>query len=277
MPRISPNAIIDPQANLAEDVVVGPFTVIGPHVTIGPGCKIHNNVTVTGPTEIGEQNEFYPNCVIGADPQDLKFKGGPTKLVIGSKNVFRECVTVNRGTEVGGGITKIGSKNLFMACCHIAHDCTVEDHVIVANNGLIAGHVKVERCAVISGAAAIHHFVTVGRNAMIGGLSRVTMDVPPFMIYEGNPGSVRGLNIRSLQRNGFTEAQIDAMKEAYKRLFRGNENFSVVAEELEQKLNDENVKYLIDFMRRSGQGKFGRYLETVRMDTPEDIKGFYKE
>ncbi len=277
MPNIAPNAFIDPKATIAGDAEVGCFCVIGAQVTIGPGCKLHNNVTVCGPTTMGEKNEFYPNCVIGADPQDLKYRGGPTELVIGSNNIFRENVTVNRGTEVAGGKTIVGDGNLFMAGVHVAHDCHVEDHVIIANAALIAGHVKLERSTVIGGGAAIHHFSTIGRNTMIGGLTRVVTDVPPFMIFDGIPGAIRGVNIRGLARNGFTEEQIEGVKEAYKKLFRGG-NFLPALDELEQANgHDPNIRYLIDFMRRSLSGKHGRYLETLRQDTPEDLGDFYKE
>jgi UDP-N-acetylglucosamine acyltransferase len=277
MPNIAPNAYIDPKANIADDAEIGCFCVIGAQVTIGPGCKLHNHVTVCGPTTMGEKNEFYPNCVIGADPQDLKYKGGPTQLVIGSNNIFRENVTVNRGTEVAGGKTIIGDGNLFMAGVHVAHDCVVEDHVIVANAALLAGHVKLERSTVIGGGAAIHHFSTIGRNTMIGGLTRVVTDVPPFMIFDGIPGAIRGVNIRGLIRNGFTERQVDAVKDAYKKLFRGG-NFLPALEELERESGtDDTIRYLIDFMRRSMQGKHGRHLETLRQDTPEDLGDFYKE
>jgi len=277
MARIAPNACGDPKAQLADDVVVGPFCVVGPDVTLGAGCVLLNNVTIYGPATIGPGNKFFPNCVIGGEPQDLKYKGGPTQLIVGAQNIFRECVTVNRGTELGGGKTVIGDGNLFMAGVHVGHDSIVEDHVIIANNVLIGGHVKLERCAVIGGGAAIHHFATVGRNAMVGGLTRVVADVPPFMIFEGNPGSVRSINVKSLQRNGFTDAQVEAIKEAFKRLFRKTENFVTVAEDMERSGADANIRYLIDFMRRSAGGKFGRHLETTRSDTPEDIGKFYKD
>ncbi|MFA5864651.1 MAG: acyl-ACP--UDP-N-acetylglucosamine O-acyltransferase [Phycisphaerae bacterium] len=277
MPKIAINVYIDPDAQLADDVQVGPNCYIGPKVSIGPGCKLHNNVTIMGSTTIGHQNEFYPNSVIGGDPQDLKFKGGSTQLFVGSNNIFRENVTVNRGTEVGGGKTVIGNGNLFMVGVHIGHDCVVEDHVIIANNALIGGHVKLERSTVIGGGAAIHHFATIGRNAMIGGLTRVVTDVPPFMIFEGNPGIVRGVNSKGLSRNEFTDEQIQAVKDAYKKLFRGGNFLSALAELDQEPNEDRNLKYLIDFMRRSLQGKYGRYLETIRHDTPEDIGNFYKD
>ena len=277
MPQIAPNAYIDPKARLADDVRVGPNSCVGPDVVVGPGCRLENNVTLQGPAVIGPENEFYPNCVIGGDPHDLKYKGGPTELVIGSKNIFRECVTVNRGTELGGGKTSIGDGNLFMAGVHVGHDSIIEDHVIVANNVLIGGHVKLERCAVIGGGAAIHHFATIGRNAMVGGLTRVVADVPPYMIFEGNPGSIRGVNTKGLARNGFTEEQIEAVKQVYKKLFRAG-NFTGALDELIQlNVQDPVIRYLIEFMQHSLEGKYGRYRESIRHDKPEDLGDFYKD
>lgn len=275
--RIAQNVYIDPTARVAADVHVGPNSWIGPNVTIGPGCKLHNNVTIYGPTTIGTGNEFYPNGVIGADPQDLKYKGGPTELHIGNHCVFREGVTANRGTELGGGRTVVGDKCLFMAYAHIGHDSIIEDHVIVANNVLIGGHVRIERCANIGGGAAIHHFATIGRSAMVGGLTRVVVDVPPFTLFEGNPGGPRGINVRGLTRSGLTEAQIEAVKDAFKKILRGGNFHAALAEYAARGGMDENVRYFIEFLQRRTQGKFGRYLETQRSDTPEDIRHFYHD
>jgi UDP-N-acetylglucosamine acyltransferase len=276
MTKIAPNAYIDPNAELADDIEVGPSCYIGPKVILGQGCKLLNNVTIIGPSTIGSENIFFPNSVIGADPQDLKYKGGRTELIIGSKNVFRENVTVNRGTELGGGKTIVGHGNLFMAGVHIGHDCAIEDHVVAANNVLLGGHLKIERCAFIGGGAGIHHFCTIGRNAMIGGLSGVTSDVPPYMIFDGNPGAARSVNVRGLLRNGFTREQIDAIKDAFKKLFRSGK-FLMALAELEQESTEEHVKYLAEFMRRSFSGKHGRFLETRRCDTIKDLGNFYKD
>lgn len=277
MPKIGPNVFIDPTAILADDVVIGPGTFIGANVTIDTGCKLFNNVTVLGPTKIGQKNEFFPNCVVGADPQDLKYKGGFTELIIGDNNVFRENVTVNRGTELGGGKTLIGNGNLFMAGVHVGHDCIIEDHVVAANNVLLGGHLHVERCAFIGGAAAIHHFCTIGRNAMIGGLSAVVADIPPFTISDGNPAVARAINVRGLVRNGFSEEQIEAIKEAFKKLFKSGKFLTALSKLEADKSLDANVQYLVEFMRRSTQGKHGRYRETLRCDTIQDIGNFYKE
>ncbi len=269
---IGQNCYIDAKAELADDIIVGPNCYIGPDVIIDSGCKLHNNVTIVGKTRIGKNNEFYQNSVIGTAPQDLKFKGGETELIIGVGNIFRENVTVHRGTELGGGKTIIGDGNLFMAGVHIAHDCHITQGVIIANNALIAGHVKLEESTVIGGGAGIHHFVTVGRNAMVGGLTRVVKDVPPFMICEGNPASVRGVNVIGLSRNGFTEQEIDNIKRAYRMMFKGKALELALKEIRNSGETDVNVIYLVEFMERRMKGKHGRYLETIRIDSPKDIR-----
>jgi len=278
MPEIAPTAYVDGKATLAEDVSVGHNCYIGPNVTLGRGCVLHNNVTLTGHTTVGENNTFFQNAVLGTIPQDLKYRGSPTRLIIGDNNLFRENVTVHLGTELGGGVTEIGSNNLLMAGVHVAHDCHIHNRVVIANNALVAGHVVLEDCAVIGGGAGLHHFVTVGRNSMVGGLSRVVVDVPPFMIYEGNPGAVRGVNTTGLSRNGFTPEQIEAIKDVYKKVFRSNGRSLPALEELARSDGlDENVRYLIDFMQRSFAGKHGRYREALRQDKPEDVGRFYRD
>jgi len=275
MTEIAPTAHVDPQADLADDVKIGENCYIGPNVKLGPGCALYNNVTIIGSTTVGKNNVFFPNAVLGTMPQDLKYKGGETKLVIGNDNTFRENVTVHRGTELGGAVTSIGSGNLFMAGVHIAHDCHVADRVIIANNALIAGHVVLEQLTVIGGGAALHHFVTVGKNAMVGGLTRVVYDVPPFMIFEGNPGSIRSVNTTGLTRNGFDPGQVEAIKTAYKKLYRSG-NVRPALNELEKTNGDDpNVRYLIDFIRRSFLGRHGRYLESMRTDTNSDTGNSY--
>jgi len=276
MTTIAPTAHIDPSAEIAEDVEIGHNCFVGPRVTLGPGCILYNNVTLIGRTTVGRQNTFFQNAVIGAVPQDLKYKGGDTQIVIGDGNTFRENVTVHLGTELGGGTTRIGSHNLLMAGVHIAHDCCVGDRVLLANNALVAGHVTLEDSTVIGGGAGLHHFVTVGRNAMVGGLTRVICDVPPFMIFEGNPGSVRGINVTGLVRNQFTPEQIQALKQVYKKLFRGGQILRALDELEQSQPQDENIRYLVEFLRRSFQGKHGRYLEATRTDKAEDLASFYR-
>lgn len=280
MRNIGPNCYIDPKSKIAEDVIIGPNCYIGPDVVIDSGCKLHNNVTIIGPTKIGKNNQFYPNAVIGADPQDLKYKGSQTELIIGDNNIFRESVTIHRGTELGDKKTEIGNNNLFMAGVHIAHDCIIEDHVILANNVLVAGHVHIERGAVVGGGAGIHHFVTIGRHAMIGGLTRVISDVPPFMLFGGTPPKVRGINTRGLRRSGYTEEDINALRRVYRILFKEKKGqMALIIKQLEEdnEANTPSIKYLLEFLKRRGKAKFGRFREGFRTDTIEDIIGFYKD
>jgi UDP-N-acetylglucosamine acyltransferase len=272
MTQIASTAIVDPKAELADDVQIGHFCVIGPKVTLGPGCVLHNNVTIVGRTTVGRGNAFFQHAVIGAVPQDLKYKGEDSEVIIGDGNAFRENVTVHLGTMLGGGKTVIGNHCLFMVGIHVGHDSHIDDHVVIANNVLLGGHVKIEAGVVIGGGAAVHHFVTIGRYAMIGGLTRIVTDIPPFMIYEGNPGEVRAVNTIGLSRKGFDESHVDAVKTAFRQLYRKKtpmrETLKTLAVEY---ANDENVQHLIASLERSMQGRHGRYLETCRCDSASDI------
>ena len=202
MSGIHPTAIIAPSAQVAPSTRVGPYSVIGPGVVLGEDCILHNHVTIAGPTTIGVGNEFYPYSSIGQRSQDLKYKEEPTHLRIGDHNTFREFVTVHRATDQGG-TTLIGSHGNFLAYAHIAHDCTVGDHVIFSNNGTLAGHVWVGDHAVIGGLSGVHQFCRIGAHAIIGGCTKIVQDVPPFMIADGNPAEVRGINMVGLERRGF--------------------------------------------------------------------------
>jgi UDP-N-acetylglucosamine acyltransferase len=264
MPKISPHAVIDPKAEIAEDVEVGPFCVIGPGVKIGSGCRLLNNVTILGRTTIGKDNVFFPNAVIGAAPQDKKFKGETTELHIGNANVFREAVTVHVGTEMGGGLTRIGDNGLYMVNAHIGHDAMIGNGVVVANNVMIAGHVVCENNVVISGGVGIHHFVTVGETAFIGGYSRIHYDVPPFCKVDG-ADVVRGLNKQGLRRGGYNDTDLDALEEAYSRLFGRKKPMAVAMAEFDlQNGVNPYVKQMVEFLQRRASGKHGRYLETLR-------------
>jgi len=215
---IHPTAIISAQAELASDVEVGPYCVIGAGVKIGSGTVLKSHVVIDGITEIGQGNVLYPFAAIGGQTQDLKYAGEPTSLVIGDRNTFRENVTVHRSTSQTEP-TRIGSDNNFLAYSHVAHDCIVGDHCIFSNNGTIAGHVVVQDYAIISGFAAVHQFCRVGRHSIIGGCAKIVQDVTPFMIVDGTPAEVRGINTIGLQRRGFTPEQIREVKTAYKALF----------------------------------------------------------
>src|SRR4051812_10706471 len=218
MPKISPLASIDPAAVIADDVEIGPFCVIGPHVSLAAGNRLLNNVTVVGHTTVGPRNTFFPNSVIGTAPQDKKYKGAATRLEIGSDNQFREAVTIHLGTEKGGGITRIGNNNLYMVNVHIGHDCQFGSNCTLANNVMIAGHVVCGDNVSMMGVAGVHHFVTIGDFAYIGGAARIHHDVPPFVKIDG-ADQVRGLNSVGLQRAGYSQADIDALEDACRKLF----------------------------------------------------------
>lgn len=264
MPKISPHAVIDPQAQIAEDVEVGPFCVIGPYVRIGSGCRLLNNVTILGRTTIGKDNVFFPNAVIGTAPQDKKFKGENAELTIGNANVFREAVTLHVGTEKGGGITRVGDNGLYMVNAHIGHDAQIGNGVVISNNVMIAGHVICENNVAVMGGVGIHHFVTVGESAYIGAFSRVHYDVPPFCKVDG-ADVVRGLNKVGMRRAGYSDPDIEALDEAYRRLFGRKKPMALAMAEFDlQNGINPYVKQMVEFLQRRSSGKYGRYLETLR-------------
>ncbi len=263
---IDPSAKVHPDAKLAPGVVIGAFTLVGPHVEIGQDTRIGNNCTITGHTTLGKGNQVFSSAVLGSFPQDITYNGEPTRLEIGDGNLFREFVTVNVGTVKGGELTRIGNNCMFMACSHVAHDCHVGSNVIMINNALIAGHVEIGDRAVLNGGAAINQFCSIGKWAYVGGLTRIVQDVPPFTIIEGHPARIRGVNIIGMQRGGFTEDQINKLKEAHKFIFRSSSVHSKALEELESKPDlSEEVRYLVEFLRRREQGKSGRWRETQRI------------
>ena len=259
-------ADVHPDADLADDVTVGAFSVIGPHVRIGAGCRVMNTVTIEGRTTIGEGNVFFPGAVIGAIPQDLKYQGGDTRLEIGNANTFRECVTVNLGTEFGGWVTRIGNGSLLMACSHVGHDCQIGDRVILANCVLLAGHCSLEDDAKVMGLVGLQQFTTIGQHAYVGGLTRVVQDAPPFMMVAGDPAKVHRVNVIGLQRAGLSEERIEAIRDAYRLLYRPNVmNRTQVLDELDGRDGlTEEVRYLVDFLKRVQEGKSGRQLEAER-------------
>jgi UDP-N-acetylglucosamine acyltransferase len=256
---IDSTATIHPTTRLGKNVHIGPYCVIGPGSEIGDGTVLKNHVTVGLNTKMGRNNTAYPYSSIGSDPQDLSWHGEDTHLVIGDRNVFRESVTVNRGTHKGDGFTRVGNGNLIMACAHIAHDCLLGDNIIMANNSLLAGHVIIEDRAILNGAAAVHQFTTVGKLSYVGGLTRIVQDVPPYMIVEGNPSKVRKVNIVGLQRNGVGQERINALKKVYRALFRSRKPRAEVVAEFEgQEDLTPEVQELIEFLRRVDRGRHGR-------------------
>ncbi|MGA3067188.1 MAG: acyl-ACP--UDP-N-acetylglucosamine O-acyltransferase [Tepidisphaeraceae bacterium] len=264
MANISPHSCVDPKAELAADVEVGPFCQIGPEVVLGRGCRLLGHVVITGRTKVGAGNVFHPNSALGGPPQDKKYAGEATGLEIGDGNDFREGVTVHVGTATGSGCTRIGDDNLLMANCHLGHDVQMGSHCVVANNVMIAGHVACGNYVHLMGGAGVHHFVTIGSYAFIGGAARIHHDVPPFVKVDG-ADKVRGLNSVGLQRAGFSQKDIDELEEACRRLFYRRKPFAEAMGEFDT-LNGINphIKELVDFLRRRDQGKHGRYLERFR-------------
>lgn len=268
MAEIHPTAIIDRSAVIADSAVVGPYSVVGPDVRLGKGTVLHNHVTVQRHTAIGDENEVYPYSVLGADPQDRKWRGEAARCTIGHRNIIREHVTVHRGTTNGGGMTAIGDDNLIMVAAHIAHDCVLSDHITVANQVMLAGHVHVEEGANIGGGAGVHHFATIGACAFVGGLARITKDVPPFMIVEGHPAEVRAINSIAMSRRGYEPQHIEAVKDAFKRLYR--DNGAPMVDKLCELRRDyadvPAVLRLCNALAAAADGVHGRALETARHD-----------
>ena len=230
---IDPRAIIDPGAELADDVSVGPFTIIGPDVKIGTGCEIGSHVVIKGTTEIGRDNRIFQFASVGEDPQDKKYAGETTRLVIGDRNVIREFVTLNRGTAQDEGITSIGSDNLLMAYVHVAHDCHIGDHAILANGASLAGHVQVEDWAILGGFTLVHQFTRIGAHCFTGMGSAIAKDVPPYMMVSGQPARPHGINSEGLKRRGFSQEQLSAIKKAYKTLYKSGLSLEAAIEEIE--------------------------------------------
>jgi UDP-N-acetylglucosamine acyltransferase len=274
MATIHPTAIVDPTATVAESVVVGPYCVIGPEVCLDAGTVLHNHVIVQALTTIGQDNEIYPFAVLGADPQDRKFQGERAFCVIGDGNRIREHVTVHRGTANGGYYTRIGNDNLIMVAAHIAHDCQIKDHVTIANQVMLAGHVHVENGASIGGGAGLHHFVSVGVCSFVGAMARISKDVPPYMIVEGNPAEVRAVNSIAMNRRGYGPQDIEALKQAFRRLFRDND--ATMSEKLtmvrEEQPDVEAVTTLCDALAATAVGVHGRALEQKRLDDKRAVE-----
>jgi len=262
---IAPQSVVDPRAEIDDDVQIGPFCVVGPHVRIGRGTKLENNVTLMGRVTIGEDNHIYPGAVIGAEPQDISYGGTETEVIIGSNNIIRECVTINRASEKEDGITRLGDHNFLMACSHVAHDCKIGSHVIVSNGTLLAGHVHVHDHAWLSGAVAVHHFATIGAYSFVAGCSAVRHDVPPYMLVEGFPARPRCINSVGLKRNNFAPEVIRALAEAHRLLFRARVGLEHAWEILRG--NGQlfpQVNHLLSFVQGQHEGDHGRARERRR-------------
>ena len=250
MAEVHPTSIVDPSAELGGNISVGPFCTIGPDVRLGDGCVLISHVVVAGNTKIGPNCRLYPFATIGLQPQDMKYEGELSALEIGANNIFREQVTVNPGTKGGGMVTAIGNNCLFMVGAHVAHDCKVGNHVVMANNATLAGHVTIEDFAIIGGLAAIHQYCRVGRHAMVGGMSGVENDVIPYGSVMGDRARLSGLNIIGLKRRGFSRADISALRKAYRLMFAEEGTMAErLTDVLESFADHEAVSEVIDFIR----------------------------
>lgn len=256
---VHPTAVVHRGTVLGAGVTIGPYTVVHEGCEIGAGTRIGSNCTIGPWTRMGARNVVSSHAAVGGDPQDRLYKGEKTWLVMGDQNEVREFATINRGTMKGDGTTRIGNRNLLMACSHVAHDCILGDQIVLANNVLLAGHVVIEDCAILNGAAAVQQFTTIGRLAYVGGLTRIVQDVPPFMVVEGNPAKVWKANIVGLQRNGYSEEQIAALREAHRIIFRSKHPRAKTLASFEQDGNmTPEVGELIAFLNRVERGTFGR-------------------
>ena len=267
---IHPAAIVHPDARIGAGTVIGPYVSIGEHVTIGRDCRIGASAVIDGWTEIGDANEIFPMASVGLIPQDLKFSGEKTRLVIGDRNVVREFVTIHRGTAGGGALTSIGDRNLFMAYAHIAHDCHVGNHTIFGNGATLAGHVKVEDYANVGAFSGVHQFCRVGRHAFIGGYSVVTKDALPFAKTVGNRARIYGLNTIGLVRRKFSQDAIAKLRRAYRHLLHSNTSRALMQIERDPTLQCDEVRYVVEFIRTSSRGvglrRPSRRLEEVMDD-----------
>jgi len=262
---VATNTCVDPRAQVDDDVEIGPFCVIGPDVRIGRGTRLLSHVTLMGRVTIGCHNRIYPNVVIGGEPQDVSYAGAATQVIVGSHNIIREGVTINRGSEKEQGVTSIGDYNFVMACCHIAHDCSLGNRIVMANASLLGGHVHIHDHASLSGGAAVHHYATIGSYSFVGGLSRVLHDVPPFMLVEGAPARPRCINIVALKRNDFPPEVINGLAEAHRLIYRAKVGLDHAREILRgNELLAPQVNELLGFIQGQQEGRHGRKRELRR-------------
>ena len=253
--NIHPTAIISPGATLAEGVEVGPYSIIGPDCHIGKNTSIGPHVVIESHTDIGEGCRISQFASLGGAPQDLKYQGEATRVVIGNYNTIREYVTVNRATKADIGVTSIGNHNMLMAYCHVAHNCRLENHIVMANAANLAGHIHVEDFAIIGGLSGIHQFTRIGAHCIIGGASAVTKDVPPFVMASGNFAKLFGLNMIGLKRRGFTDETLRALKKAYRIVFRSSMLLSAAIKKVEQEVEDlPEIRQFLAFIRESKRG-----------------------
>ncbi len=252
--EIHPTAIVAAGAEIGAGTFIGPYCIVEAGVVLGADCWLQHHVTICGPTRAGARNRFYAYCSIGQQTQDLKYGGEPTYLEIGNENTFREFVTINRSTS-GDGRTRVGSCGNFLAYSHIGHDCVIGDAVIFSNNGTLAGHVQVEDRAIIGGLTAVHQFCRIGRFAITGGCSKIVQDVPPFMIADGNPAEIRGVNLVGLERNSFAPESVKWIKEAFRLIYRSKLNTRQAVEAVRKELPaNKEITQILDFIEKSERG-----------------------
>ena len=280
---ISPLAQVSPKAEIGDNVEIGPFCLIGPHVRIGEGTRLDSHVVIVGHTTIGRRNRFFPQVVIGGEPQDKSYRESTTRVEIGDDNYFREGVTVNRGAEKEDRVTRIGNRNMLMANSHVAHNCHVHSDAILVNGVLLGGHVHIHDGAIVSGNSVVHHFSTLGTLSFVSGGCRVPHDVPPYMLAAGsdNP-TIKTVNVVGMRRRGISETSIRTIKKAHRLLFREHKPLDVVRELFHEQLEDVipiELTTLLNFLERQREGKMGRARETVRdrksdpsQDTPPEIR-----
>jgi UDP-N-acetylglucosamine acyltransferase len=249
--RIDPTARVADGAVLGADVEIGAYSVVGADVQIGDGTTLGAHAVVTGPTRIGRDNRIHPFAAVGGDPQDKKFRGERSELVIGDRNTIREFVTINRGTGDGGGVTRIGDDNWIMAYAHIAHDCTIGNHTIFSNNATLAGHVEIGDHVILSGFSGVHQFCRIGAHAFVGMGCLVNGDVPPFVILAADYGRPRGINTEGLKRRGFSPERITTIRRAYKTLYMSGLQLAEAREQLAQGSGSEDIAAILRFLERS--------------------------
>ncbi|MDX2484177.1 MAG: acyl-ACP--UDP-N-acetylglucosamine O-acyltransferase [Pseudodonghicola sp.] len=256
MSGVHPSAIIEDGAQLGEGCVVGPFSIIGPQVVLGDRVEVKSHVVITGDTQIGEDSVIFPFAVIGEVPQDLKYQGEDTRLIIGARNRIREHVTMNPGTKGGGGVTRLGNDGLFMAGCHVAHDAQIGDRVILVNNAAVAGHCLLQDDVIVGGMSGIHQWVRVGRGAIIGALTKVTNDVIPYGLVQAPRGELDGLNLVGLKRRGVPRSDITALRAAFQMLAQGEGTFQDRARRLGEETDSEYVRQIVEFVMGDSDRSF---------------------
>lgn len=264
-PRISPLASVDHRAEIGAGVEIGPFCVVGPHAKIGERTRLINSVTLSGHVTLGCDNVVWPGTVLGGDPQDISYRQTPTQVVIGDRNIIRECVTVNRASEKEEGFTRIGSDCYLMATSHVGHDCQLGDRIILGQGSMLGGHSHIHTGAILSGCVAVHHFASIGKFAFVGGSSKVLQDIPPYMLADGHPARCKCANLVALKRNKFPNATILALSEAYRLLYRARVGVEQVRDVMKSKnqLTSE-IEDLLAFLDHSKDGRHGRQRHIIK-------------